>query len=56
MGLLFGLENYIGEFDSLSLTSNILDNNHIQTIVKVDAKDKTKNILIIIKTLIENIK
>ncbi|TXJ14798.1 DUF4836 domain-containing protein [Brachyspira aalborgi] len=56
LGLLFGLEKYIGEFDSLSLTSNILDNNHIQTIVKVDAKDKTKNILIIIKTLIENIK
>ena len=56
LGLLFGLEKYIGEFDSLSLTSNILDNNHTQTIVKVDAKDKTKNILIIIKTLIENIK
>ena len=56
LGLLFGLEEYIGEFDSLSLTSNILDNNHTQTIVKVDAKDKTKNILIIIKTLIENIK
>ena len=56
LGLLYGLEKYIGEFDSLSLTSNILDNNHIQTIVKVDAKDKTKNILIIIKTLIENIK
>ena len=56
LGLLFGLEKYIGEFDSLSLTANILDNNHTQTIVKVDAKDKTKNILIIIKTLIENIK
>lgn len=56
LGLLFGLEKYIGEFDSLSLTSNILDNNHTQTIAKVDAKDKTKNILIIIKTLIENIK
>ena len=56
LGLLFDLEKYIGEFDSLSLTSNILDNNHTQTIVKVDAKDKTKNILIIIKTLIENIK
>ena len=56
LGLLFCLEEYIGEFDSLSLTSNILDNNHTQTIVKVDAKDKTKNILIIIKTLIENIK
>lgn len=56
LGLLFGLEKYIGEFDSLSLTSNILDNNHAQTIVKVDAKDKTKNILVIIKTLIENIK
>lgn len=56
LGLLFGLEKYIGEFDSLSLTSNILDNNHTQTIVKVDAKDKTKNILVIIKTLIENIK
>ena len=56
LGLLFDLEKYIGEFDSLSLTSNILDNNHTKTIVKVDAKDKTKNILIIIKTLIENIK
>lgn len=56
LGLLFDLEKYIGEFDSLSLTSNILDNNHTQTIVKVDAKDKTKNILVIIKTLIENIK
>ena len=56
LGLLFNLEKYIGEFDSLSLTSNILDNNHAQTIVKVDAKDKTKNILVIIKTLIENIK
>lgn len=56
LGLLFDLEKYIGEFDSLSLTSNILDNNHTQTIVKVDAKDKIKNILIIIKTLIENIK
>ena len=40
LGLLFGLEKYIGEYDSLSLTSNNLDNNHIQTIVKVDAKDE----------------
>ena len=52
LGLLYDLDEYIGEFESLSLTSNILDNNHIQTIAKVDAKDKTKNILIIIKSLI----
>ena len=39
-------------FESLYITSNILDNNHSQTIVRLDANDKTKNILTIIKSLL----
>lgn len=53
LGLLYGLDKYIGEFESLYLTSNILHNNHSQTIIKLDMKDKTKNALITIKSLIE---
>ena len=39
-------------FESLYIISNILDNNHSQTIVRLDANDKTKNILTIIKSLL----
>ena len=45
---LLGEENE--EFESLYITSNVLDNNHSQTTVKMEAKDKTKNILTIIKS------
>ena len=38
------------EFESLYITSNILDNKHSQTTVKLEANDKTKNILTIIKS------
>ena len=47
----FVLEKNEG-FESLYITSNILDNNHSQTIVRLDANDKTKNILTIIKSLL----
>ena len=40
------------EFESLYITSNILDNNHSQTVVRLDANDKTKNILAVIKSLL----
>ena len=50
------IEDFIGGenegFESLYITSNILDNNHSQTIVRLDANDKTKNILTIIKSLL----
>ena len=45
---LLGEENE--EFESLYITSNVLDNKHSQTTVKLEAKDKTKNILTIIKS------
>ena len=45
---LLGEENE--EFESLYITSNVLDNKHSQTTVKMEAKDKTKNILTIIKS------
>ncbi|TKZ35623.1 DUF4836 domain-containing protein [Brachyspira catarrhinii] len=48
IGDLLGEENE--EFESIYLTSNILDNKHSQTIIKLEAKDKTKNILTIIKS------
>ena len=48
IGDLLGEENE--EFESLYITSNVLDNNHSQTTVKMEAKDKTKNILTIIKS------
>ncbi len=38
-------------FESIYLTSNILDNKHTQTIIKLEANDKTKNILTVIKSL-----
>lgn len=53
LGLLFGLDA-LEDFKSIYLTSNILDNNHTQTVIKCEIKDKTKNFLTVIKSLIEN--
>lgn len=53
LGLLFGLDA-LEDFKSIYLTSNILDNNHTQTVIKWEIKDKTKNFLTVIKSLIEN--
>lgn len=53
LGLLFGFDAY-EDFKSVYLTSNILDNNHTQTVIKWEIKDKTKNFLTVIKSLIEN--
>ena len=53
LGLLFGLDA-LEDFKSIYLTSNILDNNHTQTVIKWEIKNKTKNFLTVIKSLIEN--
>lgn len=52
LGALLGL-GALEDFESIYLTSNILDNNHTQTIIKWEIKDKTKNFLTVIKSLIE---
>ncbi len=52
LGLLLG-SDALEEFESIYLISNYLDNNHAQSVVKWEIKDKTKNFLTVIKSLFE---
>ncbi|WP_288684943.1 DUF4836 domain-containing protein [uncultured Brachyspira sp.] len=50
---LYGIsDEYTENFESVYLTSNILDANHTQVLIKVNTRDKEKNALSIIKTFI----
>ena len=50
---LYGIgDEYTENFESVYLTSNILDANHTQVLIKINTRDKEKNALSIIKTFI----
>lgn len=50
---LYGIgDEYTENFESVYLTSNILEANHTQMLIKVNTRDKEKNALSIIKTFI----
>ncbi|MBW5397215.1 DUF4836 family protein [Brachyspira pilosicoli] len=50
---LYGIgDEYTENFESVYLTSNILEANHTQVLIKVNTRDKEKNALSIIKTFI----
>ena len=47
---LYGIDEYTESLESVYFTSNILDNNHTQMILKVNTRDKEKNALTVIKS------
>ena len=50
---LYGIgDEYTENFESVYLTSNILETNHTQMLIKINTRDKEKNALSIIKTFI----
>ena len=50
---LYGIgDEYTETFESVYLTSNILESNHTQMLLKVNTRDKEKNSLSIIKSFL----
>ena len=49
---LYGIDEYSESLESVYFTSNILENNHSQMILKINTRDKQKNSLTVIKSFL----
>ena len=50
---LYGIDEYTESLESVYFTSNILENNHTQMVLKINTRDKEKNALTVIKSFID---
>lgn len=50
---LYGIDQYTELLESVYFTSNILESNHTQMVLKINTRDKEKNSLTVIRSLID---